>query len=555
MGSMFKPAVALAPLTLAVGLVVAPPGPGSANTLTEPAAQAPPAAVAAANPSPACGIGQIIVSPDMTGDGLGDIIAKRSNGDLYLYPASSGGKLSRAVWLGHGWGPFTIHSPGDWNGDGLNDLLAVDDAGLLWLYPSKAWGQLGARKQIGHGWGSLRVIAAGDVTGDGKPDLLAINAAGELLVYAGNGTGGFKTSARRIGAGWGQLEAYGAGDLTRDGKPDLLALDSAGNLMLYAGRGNGALASPVQIGHGWNPYYLAAGADLTGDGVADLVGRDNASGLLWLYPGKGNGRLAASKQIGTGWNGSDSCPAKAMACQVSGHQTVVYLDPGHGANVTPRAATSGGSKGVISGESANGVEDIEVFAVASQAKALLEKAGYKVVLSRTTNPDRAKLALWQKGNAAEVANLGRPADIAISIHTDSYASVGAGQIYYDKVGGYRQNNGSSFRQTFTNKTTAATSLRYAKVFQSVRGAYQKATVTMTAGHNFPASRGLGSFGDIPIVMLSAQSVPWVYNEFGRTSAKGLSTAQINLYVNSLVNATKQAIGPAAGSGKVTITCP
>jgi len=244
----------------------------------------------------------------------------------------------------------------------------------------------------------------------------------------------------------------------------------------------------------------------------------------------------------------------AANCQASGRQTVVFLDPGHGANVTPRPAESGGSEGIYSGESANGVEDIEVFAVAMKVKPALEQAGYVVVLSRTAQPDPEGLALWQRGNAAEAANAGQPADIGISIHTDLASSVGAGQIYYNNLGGFRQNNADSTRRTFDNAETAATAQRYAEIFQTVRSEDQQATITITAGHEFPASRNLGSHGNIPIVMLSAPSVPWVYQEFGRTNPGGLTDAQIDVYANSLIRATKLAIGPTTGTGSGTFTC-
>jgi len=247
--------------------------------------------------------------------------------------------------------------------------------------------------------------------------------------------------------------------------------------------------------------------------------------------------------------------AASDSCRVVGQQTVVFLDPGHGANVTPKAAASGASRGIVSGESSNGQEDKDVFAVAKKVKKELKKAGYKVVMSRTSNPDRGKAALWQKGNAAQVANAGRPADIGISIHTDAASSVGAGQVYYNKLGGYRQNNTNSIRRTFTAKGTAATSKQYAKVFKKVRSRFQKAPVTITAGHFFPKSRNLGSHGDIPIVMLAAPGVPWVYNEFGRSRPGGLTAAEIDQYARSLVRSTKSAIGPTAGTGRVVRECP
>ncbi|NYG07475.1 N-acetylmuramoyl-L-alanine amidase [Phycicoccus badiiscoriae] len=246
------------------------------------------------------------------------------------------------------------------------------------------------------------------------------------------------------------------------------------------------------------------------------------------------GAVAAARPLG----------ACASGLPVS-HRTVVFLDPGHGANVAPTKATSGGSTGIYSGENTSGGgEDANVFTVALRAKALLEQAGYKVVLSRTSNPDRLRRTLWQKGNAAETANSGKPADIAVSLHTDAKANIGAGQIYYDNQGGYRQNNSNSTRRVFDNPAVAAKSKAYGVQFQKVRNSLQGTWIGLYAGHHFAASRNLGSYGTIPIVMLSAQHVPWVYNEFGRTTSSGLSSHDISVYVTSVVRGVEHSIGPA-----------
>lgn len=251
----------------------------------------------------------------------------------------------------------------------------------------------------------------------------------------------------------------------------------------------------------------------------------------------------SSMVLGTGW------------CRSPGRQTVVYLDPGHGANVAPTPATSGGSKGIYSGENGSGGnEDANVFTVAVRAKALLEQAGYSVTLSRTSNPDKQRRRLWQKGNAAETANSGQPADIAVSLHTDVKANIGAGQIYYDNQGGYRQNNSNTTRRVFNAPAVAARSKAYAVAFQRVRSSLQGAPVSIFAGHTFPASRGLGSHGTIPIVMLSAQDVPWVYNEFGRTTAAGLSAHDLSTYVSAVVQGVERSIGPSSGTGKLLGGC-
>lgn len=71
---------------------------------------------------------------------------------------------------------------------------------------------------------------------------------------------------------------------------------------------------------------------------------------------------------------------------------------------------------------------------------------------------------------------------------------------------------------------------------------------MTPGHDFPAGRGLGSWGDIPIIMLTAQQVPWVYNEAPRTSANGLSPADRANYASAIVQGVERSLDPVVGTG-------
>ena len=252
--------------------------------------------------------------------------------------------------------------------------------------------------------------------------------------------------------------------------------------------------------------------------------------------------LASPSEKNSRPTAATTCPTQSPA--TGKRQTIVFLDPGHGSNETPTAATSGGSQGIDSGEnSSGGNEDADVFAVAVQAKGMLEKAGYGVVLSRQGQPDPDHLTLWQKGLAAEKAAHGKPADIGVSIHTDTKAGVGAGQIYYDNLGGYRTNNTNSLTRTFTNAKTARLSKQYADNFLVVRQNLQHAPITMTPGHNFPASRALGSHGTIPIIMLTAQNVPWVYNEMGRTTTAGLSPSDRTIYATAIAEGVEKSLPP------------
>jgi uncharacterized protein YkwD len=243
---------------------------------------------------------QITITPDMTGDGRGEVLAVDASGTLVVYPFAANTGLATPGTVGSGFGSTTIYAPGDWNGDGRADLMAVTTDGRLLLYPGKGNGNVGGGTEIGHGWSSYRIIPSGDLTGDGVTDLLAIDSAGKLWVYAGSGAGGFKSGRIAAGHGWNGLDLYAAGDLNGDGRADILMINGAGELFAYAGRGNGTFEPAKQVGRGWTGLTLVSGADLNGDGKGDIVGRTSA-GTLHYYAGRGNGTFQAPAQIGNGW--------------------------------------------------------------------------------------------------------------------------------------------------------------------------------------------------------------------------------------------------------------
>lgn len=254
---------------------------------------------------------------------------------------------------------------------------------------------------------------------------------------------------------------------------------------------------------------------------------------------------ADDPSVGVGAS-STAADVPVSCSSVQPEPKVVFLDPGHGADLAATRATSGGSQGIYSGEnSSGGNEPADVFAVALAAKGQLETDGYTVVLSRTADPDPAQLTLWEKGLLAQTADGGQAADIGVSIHTDLAGTIGAGQIYYDSVGAYRTNTSDGFTAEFTNSDTAALSHDYALNFQKTRAEFQGEPPTVSPGHEFPAGRGLGSSGNIPIIMLTAQDVPWVYNEMARTTAAGLSEADLALYAEAIVKGVESSLGPVS----------
>jgi hypothetical protein len=58
--------------------------------------------------------------------------------------------------IGTGWGSFTsVFSPGDFNGDGHSDVLARKRNGELWLYRGNGSGGWSGWSAVGWGWNGM----------------------------------------------------------------------------------------------------------------------------------------------------------------------------------------------------------------------------------------------------------------------------------------------------------------------------------------------------------------------------------------------------------------
>ncbi|MGJ6979813.1 FG-GAP repeat domain-containing protein [Aestuariimicrobium soli] len=103
---------------------------------------------------------QVVSLGDLTGDGLSDLMAIRSDGRLYRYAFGPSGSISSVALVGGGWQTTTrLVSPGDLNRDGRRDLVAVRTDGGLYFYASAGNATFGVAKQIGQGWGVLDTVA------------------------------------------------------------------------------------------------------------------------------------------------------------------------------------------------------------------------------------------------------------------------------------------------------------------------------------------------------------------------------------------------------------
>jgi hypothetical protein len=257
------------------------------------------AQVTVAAATPAARFAQVVLSPDMTGDGRGEVIGLANSGEVLLHSFTASATLGKAVSAGSGFTGWRLFAPGDWSGDGIADIAGIDAKGDLKLFNGSRSGKLGSSKKIGNGWTGYRAVPAGDLNGDKRPDLLAIDPKGDLWLYPWVGT---KFANRvKVGNGWTGWDLHAAGDLNNDGKGDILGIDAKGDLYRYLGRGDGTFPSKAKAGNGWGTYELSAGADLSGDKLADIVGLDTQTRILYYYKGLGGGGFFTKKQIATGW--------------------------------------------------------------------------------------------------------------------------------------------------------------------------------------------------------------------------------------------------------------
>ncbi|WP_332836501.1 FG-GAP repeat domain-containing protein [Streptomyces sp. QHH-9511] len=291
-----------------------------------------------------------VFSPgDVNGDQKPDLMARQTNGDLYLYLASgsAGSPFHARVRIGSGWNIYDqVVGAGDNNGDGLADVIGRTPNGSLYFYggTGSTTAPFKPRQGIGTGWQTYnQIIGMDDVTGDGNAELFARDQAGVLWGYEGTGTAGYAPRVR-LGEGWESVDQFGgAGSIPVFGKNELLARDGQGRLYWYYALNDGKLSPRVEVGEGWGGanitnvssldqdgyadlleiyqghlynnqtgtdfgggwgvYNLMAGpGDLSGDGRGDLLARDG-SGNLYVYRGNGNGTAFQARiKVGSGWN-------------------------------------------------------------------------------------------------------------------------------------------------------------------------------------------------------------------------------------------------------------
>ncbi|WP_284550692.1 FG-GAP-like repeat-containing protein [Aestuariimicrobium sp. T2.26MG-19.2B] len=198
------------------------------------------------------------VVPDLNGDSRTELIGRQHDtGKLFLFFGLGRGLWSSAMEIGHGFDGLSLLTVvNDITGDGLPELLGRTSDGSLYRYSFTAGGKyLNNTRKIGRGWGGIATtFSPGDFSGDGTPDLLAVTQSGLLIRYAFSG-GSFST-ANVVGRGWQPTDKlWSPGDIDGNGTADLLSVRNGGQLYFYANR-VGTWSVGKAIGSGWDSMRL-----------------------------------------------------------------------------------------------------------------------------------------------------------------------------------------------------------------------------------------------------------------------------------------------------------
>ncbi len=303
------------------------------------------------------GRNQVTAVRDVTGDGANDLMMRTAaTGRTVVYPGRRDGTFASPVHATTRWsGTDLFAGPGDVTGDGLADVVARRSAtATLLMYPGRGDGTFGTGRAAVSGLASVdELSAAGDFDRDGDLDLLALGVSGVLRVLRGDGTGHFPTSVR-LATGWsaydvvmGGVDLTGDGwndvaarnpktqtlhvfasvngeslsapivsrsaaarprtlsrDITSDRRPDLVSIDRQGKLIVTPARRQNWVTAPTRTQLTWagTDRVMVVG-DWDGDHYVDAMARERTTGMMWLYRGTSTGGFGPRRGGWSGWTG------------------------------------------------------------------------------------------------------------------------------------------------------------------------------------------------------------------------------------------------------------
>ncbi|MDO5866363.1 MULTISPECIES: CAP domain-containing protein [Paenarthrobacter] len=283
--------------TLPSGTVTKPGGTG-----TPPGTVTPPA-----DPVAACEPGDKYQPPtvDLKSAAIrsgADLVSVAADGSVYSYPSLGNAKYGAARKIAQGFTGLKELFVSDWDRDGVFDLIAQRTDGQLLVYPGRASGGFGSPGVLGHGWQSLTLAVGQWCATNRLPQIVAMDGSGGLWLYKNSGMTYIRSQAA-IATG-NPAVRLSMVDYNADGFQDLLTVEASGYLRLYRGSG---LATPRQearpiVGAAWTDYTgLRSLQGVDGPGSTGVAGL-GTNGVL-EYWDLTSGRLTTPVSVGGGWTG------------------------------------------------------------------------------------------------------------------------------------------------------------------------------------------------------------------------------------------------------------
>ncbi|MER5310924.1 FG-GAP-like repeat-containing protein [Streptomyces sp. NPDC002773] len=284
---------------------------------------------------PACDVHSVtpgITPPqDFNSDGVSDVLALQTDGNLALFPGNGNGTLGnkRMLWTDGRGSAYVSVFAGDFNGDGFGDVGAFDGI-YVWWWAGDGDSGVGAtaqplmdnryKRQAAFNPGvhnPCRVAFASDFNGDGKTDIAAACGQGSeqgnydddsIFWYPGDGDGGIN-STLTVSYGYEYIYAsrteteFSALDVTGDGRMDIAKMPHPTALELHPGPSAPDARWTQGVRQTWAPNGFGTvtkvfAGDFNSDRYGDMAGVDS-SGQLWQWPGKGDGSFGTPAKMST----------------------------------------------------------------------------------------------------------------------------------------------------------------------------------------------------------------------------------------------------------------
>ncbi len=247
----------------------------------------------------------VIGAGDFDRDGHNDVIARnRKSTALVLLRGAGNGQFRDPVVLKKHWHYQLTVGAGRFDHGKKPDLIAMKPGGALYLFPGRAKDlKLGKRVPMPTlPADTVALYGGGDLTGDKAADLVVRRANGLSTIYSG-------TRSAALGRAYGSyadlagLSGATSGQVLGGGAPEVLGRDAAGHLAAVAGNGLRNVSSVIttNLTVPGTSQVLDVG-DWDRNGIPDLITRDSGDDRLVLRPGLGGGKFGQGRSLGTGWS-------------------------------------------------------------------------------------------------------------------------------------------------------------------------------------------------------------------------------------------------------------